>query len=368
MKSAAGAQSTQRQRSASWCFTTSAHWRSPSGGLSCVNMTRFRSSLLAAWFAALMAGGCGVDQRSLGSLSASFGDADAGDMEAGDADAGDAEAGDADAMTEVWVPFGAVTPHPAFANICVNGVGLCASQADPTLTADELELYFSSNPNTDWDIWVVKRASKADEWGTPSKVVELSSAVLDETPEVSADGFTIYLASERTGGTAGEHLWVSHRKLRTDLWDPPVPVTDFVGGDKDLSPTLQKDQLVMVFASLHGSDWDLYQTTRASTADKWGTPRPLTELNSPQFDWDPALYEDGRGIMFASRRLNTVNSLFYASRDTVTSEFSPPKPATELNVNDDADPWLSNDGTHIVFDSRRAGGPIRIYEAWRALP
>ena len=49
----------------------------------------------------------------------------------------------------------------------------------------------------------------------------------------------------------------------------------------------------------------------------------------------------------------------------MTDAFSVPKPATELNVNDDSDPWLSNDGSHIVFDSRRGGGPIKIYEARR---
>jgi Tol biopolymer transport system component len=293
-------------------------------------------SLLVAWLVVLTANGCSIDQRSLGRFSVVSGDGGA----------------------EVWVPFGPVTIHPALATAN-------ASQADPTLTADELDLYFSSNPNTDWDIWLVQRASSTDLWGTPAKVDELSSTSLDETPEVSADGLTIYLASDRPGGPAGEHLWVSHRATRAGPWDPPEPVTDFVGGDKDLSPTLQKDQLIMVFASLHGSDWDLYETTRASTSDPWGTPTPLTELNSPQFDWDPALYGEGTGVVFASRRLNTSNSLFYATRATVTDEFSAPQPATELNVNGDGDPWLSDDGHHIVFDSRRGGGPTKIYEAWR---
>ena len=319
-------------------------------------MKRVWPSLLAAWFAALTAYGCGADQRSLGSLGAP--QAEAGTAPDALVGSQDASAGETDAVAEVWVPFGSVSLFPPLASTP-------ASQADPTLTADELELYFSSNPNTDWDIWVVKRASSTAQWVPPSQVAELSSDSLDETPEVSADGLTIYLASDRAGGSAGEHLWVSHRATRAASWDPPVPVTDFVGGDTDLAPTLSHDQLLMVFASLHGSDWDLYATTRSSTTALWGTPYPLAELNSPQFDWDPALYRDGTSIVFASRRLNTANSLFYATRATVTDTFSVPKPATELNVNDDSDPWLSNDGSHIVFDSRRGGGPIKIYEARR---
>ena len=319
-------------------------------------MKKVWPSLLAAWFAALAAYGCGADQRSLGSLGAP--QAEAGTAPDALVGSQDASAGETDAVAEVWVPFGSVSLFPPLASTP-------ASQADPTLTADELELYFSSNPNTDWDIWVVKRASSTAQWVPPSQVAELSSDSLDETPEVSADGLTIYLASDRAGGSAGEHLWVSHRATRAASWDPPVPVTDFVGGDTDLAPTLSHDQLLMVFASLHGSDWDLYATTRSSTTALWGTPYPLAELNSPQFDWDPALYRDGTSIVFASRRLNTANSLFYATRATVTDTFSVPKPATELNVNDDSDPWLSNDGSHIVFDSRRGGGPIKIYEARR---
>jgi len=230
-------------------------------------MPKARLSLLLGWLVALAANGCSADQRVLGKISALLGDAGLADADAADADAGDADGGEGDALAEVWVPFGAVTPFAPLAP-------LAASQADPTMTADELELYFSSNPKTDWDIWLVQRASKTDPWQTPSKVVELSSDYLDETPEVSGDGLTIYLASERPPGSlTAEHLWVSHRKLRTDSWDPPVQVTDFVGGDRDVSPSLQEEQLIMVFASLRGSDWDLYQTTRASTADRWGTPR-----------------------------------------------------------------------------------------------
>jgi Tol biopolymer transport system component len=233
------------------------------------------------------------------------------------------------------------------------------------LTADELEMYFSSNPNTDWDIWLVQRATITAPWGTPARVDQLSSTSLDETPEVSADGLTMYLASDRPGGArAGEHLWVAHRTTRTAVWSLPVPVTDFVGGDTDLSPSLQHDQLMMVFASLRSGDWDLYATTRQSTADPWGAPTALTSLNSTAYDWDPAVYRGGNSIVFASRRLNTLNSLFHATRGSATEPFSTPQEATELDIlGNAADPWLSDDGHHIVFDSR--GGPSRIYEAWR---
>jgi Tol biopolymer transport system component len=332
-------------------------------------MTRVWPLLLAAWFAALTANGCGVDQRTLGSLAAPRGEAGTaaevfvdGPVD-GPVDgliySQDALAGEVWSGPEIWVPFGPPSLFPPLAN-------LNASQADPSLTADELELYFSSNPNTDYDIWLVQRASSTAPWGTPARVDELSSTSLDETPEVSADGLTIYLASERPGGVSpGRRLWVSHRAKRGDPWPQPGPVTDFTtGGDLDTSPTLQRDQLMMAFASQHGGDWDLYITTRRSIADPWGPPTALTELNSSAYDWDPALYRGGTSIVFASRRLNTSNSLFHATRGSAGESFSTPRLASEFDVlGNAADPWLSDDGRHIVFDSR--GGPSKIYEASR---
>jgi Tol biopolymer transport system component len=332
--------------------------------------------LLSGWFVASAASGCSIDQRFLGSLAAPQGEAGTmpdvfvqafdrpvdGSVDApvdGVTDSQDAPAGEAGYGPEVWVPFGTPRLHPALLNAV-------ASQADPTLTADELELYFSSNPNTDWDIWLVQRASGTDLWGTPARVDELSSTSLDETPEVSADGLTIYFASERPGGVPpGRRLWVARRGKRTDAWLPPEPLTDFTtGGDQDTSPTLQRDQLMMAFASLRGGDWDLYLTTRQSTADKWGPPTALTTLNSTAFDWDPALYRGGNSIVFASRRSNPTNSLFHSTRALATDIFSPPQEVTEFKVvGNAADPWLSDDGKHIVFDSR--GGPSKIYEAFR---
>jgi len=138
-------------------------------------MKKVWPSLLAAWFAALAAYGCGADQRSLGSLGApqaeagtapdSFVDGLTDGPVDGLPGSQDTSAGETDAVAEVWVPFGSVSLFPPLASTP-------ASQADPTLTADELELYFSSNPNTDWDIWVVKRASSSAQWLAPSQVAE----------------------------------------------------------------------------------------------------------------------------------------------------------------------------------------------------
>jgi len=298
------------------------------------------AQLFVGWFVAMivamMANGCGVDQRSLGTFLPVDGGSETGG----------------------WLPFGPVTLHPALANAP-------ASQEDPSLTADELELYFSTAVDGTLDIWLCQRASGTSAWGPPNKVAELSSDSIDEQPEVSADGLTMYLASDRPGGAPGEHLWISQRATRTAAWAQPVPVTDFATGDADMSPSLQQAELLMTFSSQRGTtNWQLYATTRQSTTAPWGTPTPLAELNSPASDWSSGLYLGGSSIVFSSNRVGGLYSLFYATRSTVADPFSVPQPATELNSNDENDPWLSDDGHHIVFDSQRSGR-AKIYEAWR---
>lgn len=268
-------------------------------------------------------------------------------------------ASDGGGGAETWVPFGAVTRHPALLNAP-------ASQVNPTLTADELELYYATRVDGTLDIWLTKRASGTSAWGPLGKVLELSSNSMDELPEVSPDGLTMYFASDRPGGVAaGEHLWMSRRASRTDPWGRPVPVTDFAPGDADISPSIQGTGLIMTFSSQRGStDWQLYVTTRPSTSDPWGTPTLLSELNSTAADWSSGLYRGGTGIVFSTTRVGGIYSLFQATRATVTDPFSTPQPITELNTNDENNPWVSEDGHHIVFDSQITGAG-RIYEAWR---
>ena len=78
---------------------------------------------------------------------------------------------------------------------------------DPSLTFEELELYFASSTGGQNDIWVSRRTVVTDPWGPSTLVSELSSPQNDQDPEVSVDGLVMYLASDRGG--AGMRLYVS---------------------------------------------------------------------------------------------------------------------------------------------------------------
>jgi len=73
-------------------------------------------------------------------------------------------------------------------------------------------------------------------------------------------------------------------------------------------------------------------------------------------------------VAFASRRLTQggTTDLFQATRADASSPFaSSLAPISELNTSaSEEDPWISQDGRHILFTSDRSGRS-RIYEAWR---
>jgi hypothetical protein len=92
------------------------------------------------------------------------------------------------------------------------GVWLGVDIGYPTLTTDELEIYFESgNP---LELYVARRDAIGDPFGTPELAVELNSVNLDVDPAITSDGKTMYLASDRPGGlsgTSGYDIWRATR-------------------------------------------------------------------------------------------------------------------------------------------------------------
>ncbi len=273
-------------------------------------------------------------------------------------------AADDGATGSPWLPFG----QPQL----VEGIRSDLDDVqDPSLTADELEIFFTSPTGGVNDIWTNRRASSNAGWGTSSLVAELSSTGVDEDPTVSADGLTIYLSSDRAG--AGMRLFIAHRPARDQPWATPLPLSELGPSTADVAPALDPTGVHMVFASLRGgaADYHLYSTSRAGTDDTldlWAPPVALAAINSAWQDRDPALFDLARSLVFASRRTGQgqTSDLFRISRASVDAAFvSVPVLIEELSTASwEGDPWLSEDGHHIYFVSDR-NGRSRIYEARR---
>ena len=96
---------------------------------------------------------------------------------------------------------------------------------DPALTADLLEMYFSSERDGglgESDIWRSVRASADADWEPPEHVPELSSGAFDTSVALAADGLSIWISSDREGGIGGTDIWVSQRPDRQSAWSEPI--------------------------------------------------------------------------------------------------------------------------------------------------
>src|SRR5262249_44004140 len=160
--------------------------------------------------AALALGGCDAE-RILAIAKALDAGGSPGDAAGNTGDAGDANRPPGDAGQTFGPPQ------------VVTGLrGDAFDVQDPSLTFEELELYFTSPTGGLNALGGARRTLPTDPWGAGTLVTELSSPQNDEDPEVSVDGLIMFFASDRGGD--GRHLYLSRRRTRDTPWEQPARV------------------------------------------------------------------------------------------------------------------------------------------------
>jgi hypothetical protein len=262
-----------------------------------------------------------------------------------------------------------------------------------TLTEDLLEIYFASTRDqNDLDVWTASRAARTDAFGAPQKVRPVSSRNTDTGSSVSADGLTLWIASERRGmgASGGLDIWVSTRAARGTDWGEPAVVPALNSSSFDIPRPPGAHGLVMPLGSERGPG-SVYRTwfaSRASILSPFETPQPVPELTfEDATTMDAFLSDDGLTVFYASGPATMPNEggvpagvdggvggtasdanvpvssadLYFARREKLTDPFSEFTPIAELNtLFDERDPWLSADKTQFFFSSDR-GGNLNIY-------
>jgi len=200
-----------------------------------------------------------------------------------------------------------------------------------------------------------------------ARVAELSSPTSEETPSISLDGLTIWFSSTRSAKNNGHNLWVSTRLSRTSPWSTPTEVAELNSDGEDLGPATDESDLIIAFASdrAGGTAQDIYFSTRVNKESAWGSPVRVGSLNSSSNDWDPWLGANDLVTFFNSDRGRMGGDLYWAMRSSIVAPFGPATPLSELNSPaNDSDPALSRDLRFIMFASNRSGNS-EIYQASR---
>ncbi|HEY4056525.1 MAG TPA: hypothetical protein VGM39_07940 [Kofleriaceae bacterium] len=142
-------------------------------------------------------------------------------------------------------------------------------------------------------------------------------------------------------------------------WGTPVPVTSLNTANADQDATLTEDQLEIVFSSTRpgGNGMsDLWTTTRATKTAAWNAPKVIPNVNSAMGDDRAWLSPDGLRMYFTSDRGGTGNDIYATARVSRTSPWAAPTIVNELaSASDDEVGGLSVDELMIVFSSDRGG-------------
>jgi len=276
-------------------------------------------------------------------------------------------------------------------------VNSAAAEFFASVSKDGLSLYFTAAPlpvGSDmvgfdrWDIYVSKRASTSDPWGSPQELgPEINTSSFSESaPVLSVDGHTMYFASDRPGGFGGNDIWVSHRKDNRDDfgWEAPRNLGSNVNTSaNEASPAIFEDDetgvTTLYFDSNRpggpgpltndgaGNGTDIYSSILGADGT-FGPATLIPELSTPFLDRQPSISRNGLEMYLGSNRPGTLGGLdlWVATRNSTSEVWSTP---TNLGpgVNSsgpDAGPAISFDGTTLYFQSVRSGNLSPLFDLY----
>jgi Tol biopolymer transport system component len=177
------------------------------------------------------------------------------------------------------------------------------------ISPDGLSLLFSSTRSEghgDFDIWVTTRESGRETWKKPTNLgLSVNSSSSEWGPSLSADGLSLFFTSNRPGGFGGDDIYVSTRTTTDDIWSEPVNLGPTVNSFAGAYPNISRDGLLLFFNSMAGGlgRADIWVTRRATKDDEWGKPVNLgPTVNSLGSENDLSISTDGSTLYFSSDR------------------------------------------------------------------
>lgn len=232
----------------------------------------------------------------------------------------------------------------------VPGVNSNMGEDDPSGTPDRLTIVFTSNRNGTDDIFLGTRPSTAASFAVAPLDVLNSVNASENSPEITADGTTIYFTSDRVTTGSGD-VYVSHKA--GGIWSDPALVTELSTGQDESDVAISPDELTVMI----GRAGKLMIATRSSTAVAFGAPIDVPSLAVPGSDAAaPSITNNADAVYFHA---GNVRDLYYAKR--AGNAYTAPVPISELNtpMRDDG-PFVSADEHHLMY-----GHAGDIYETMR---
>lgn len=208
--------------------------------------------------------------------------------------------------------------------------------------------------------------SEFSDWSAPVNLGSVVNTPGSELwPAIAPNDLSLYLATNRPGGSGLLDIWVSRRAGPDAPWGTPLPLGPNVNSTaRDNAPYISPDGHRLFFGSNRpggcGNN-DLYVSFRAKTGDDfaWGPAANLgCQVNSTGDEVGPNLVVDDdtgtTSLYFNSNRLGVFN--IYVSTLQPDGTFGAPTLVQELNSNSqpplagDGPVWIRNDGLEMILN------------------
>ncbi len=234
-------------------------------------------------------------------------------------------------------------------------------ESTPRLSANELTIYFTIHVNDVAKLARATRATRNDPWSKASQLLIQGSGGKDNDPSVSADDKMLWFSSARNGD---DDLFFALRAAPNVDFGLPQSVPALASAAKDQHPYFRVAADEIWFASQRTGRWGIFVSKR--TNGTFATPQIVPEL-SDGTTRQPMITEDGLTMLVGSERGGLGGQdIFMATRATATGPFGTPVALTEVNsIADDNVGWISPDRCRIYLSSDRDSDRHHIYMAER---
>lgn len=251
-----------------------------------------------------------------------------------------------DASTEQPFEFEDVQP---VAELNVEG----AQDDNPTLTANELEIYFTRDDGgeTSSDVWTAVWNLNTGVFDPPEAVGEVNTPDTETSPAISWDGNTLWVGTNAYSDT-GDHDIFEFRRGATELFelvDNPNPMLAVLSPESDIPRPLGFGETIMPMGrrvAAYGDEYQTFFTVLDPTTGAFGMPMLVEDLAEVGTNFiDAFLTNDGLMLLF-----QRASNLWYSKRDTPTASWPPPNEIPGVNTDGkERDPWLSRDEQRLYF-------------------
>jgi hypothetical protein len=239
-----------------------------------------------------------------------------------------------------------------------NGVNTGQAEIHPSLTSDELTIFFARDPGGSQPaLWYATRSTTSQAFGTAVQATSTLPAVgaPDDTSPSVLDGLlTLYFESTRyPNGHA--HIYAATGSGTPNGWSTAIELSLNINPDdfkSSVTPFWSAAAPELWLANDQFGTFDIYVSAGGTAA-----MTPVSAVNSAAQELHPTLTSDGLTLFFGRSDAGNKYQVWVAARTSLSSVMGAPQQVAELYVNgsDTLPGWVSVDGCRMYFTSNRPG-------------